>query len=247
MPLWRRVLSLRFFFRTLAFGLAFTVIAACVASYLLRPYYERAKTFDLSLVSASSQNTAKGRSPVTLEDVPSHLIDALIATEDSRFYQHWGFDLVGILRATATNIRQRRNAEGASTITQQLARQTYNLRAPDYGRKATEIFLARRIEQYYSKREILQHYLNLVYFGNGFYGIGAASQGYYKKAPISLTLPESATLVGAIKRPRDYNPRDNPHLSTEVKNHTLRRMLAQGMITPTDYRALTGKPGKTKR
>src|SRR5690606_34640567 len=138
------------------------------------------------------------------EEIPTHFIDALVAAEDQRFYSHYGFDLMGLARAALANYRAEKIRQGGSTLTQQLARAVYELKGKEVDRKLREIALAVRIEQRYTKDEILVHYLNQIYFGSGFYGIGSAARGYFGKKVSELTVGESALLCGVIPAPRDY-------------------------------------------
>ncbi|HET7318336.1 MAG TPA: transglycosylase domain-containing protein, partial [Nitrospirota bacterium] len=132
----------------------------------------------------------ENRTPVALEDVPENLIKALIATEDVRFYSHWGIDYRGIARALYRNLRARRVIEGGSTLTQQLAKVLFLTPERSYARKLKELAVALRIEQCYTKREILTFYLNQVYFGNGAYGVEAAARIYYGKSARDLNIAE---------------------------------------------------------
>ncbi len=176
----------------------------------------------------------KNRKIVTLEDVPPHLIDALLATEDERFYQHEGYDFWGIARASVANLRARRIRQGASTITQQLARNACALTERSYDRKITEIFLAWRIERAYSKSEILVGYLNRIYLGSGFWGIGAAAEGYFSKNVADLDLGESAMLCGIIKSPNPSSPFRDYERAAAARDDTLNRMVRSGLLDPAD-------------
>ncbi len=202
------------------------VVALGIGTAVLAPYWKAAQTYDIAAIDGSEH--AKLISGTS--HLPQHLIDALTATEDSRFFDHGGWDPKGIGRAAFVNFRKGEVAEGASTLTQQLARNAYEIREERFAKKAIEIFLARRIEEKYTKDQILTHYLNEVYFGNSYYGIEAAAQGYYSKPASALTLAESATLVGLIKRPSSYNPVNNPKAARKVRDHSLRRMHLVGAI-----------------
>ena len=161
-------------------------------------YQKRAEEFDLEqmgeMESASILYDRKGREfgklfiqnrqPVPYERLPEMLTKAVIAAEDNRFYDHDGVDYMGILRAALTNYRKGKIAQGASTVTQQVARNSFELLERTYERKLIELYLAWRIEKKFSKKEIMNFYLNRVYFGSGFYGAEAASQGYFGKPSI---------------------------------------------------------------
>jgi len=172
----------------------------------------------------------QNRDTVPLSEVSQHMIDAVVAAEDARYYNHQGVDTVGIVRAAITNWKAGRIAQGASTITQQLARNTFELRERSYERKLIEIFLARRIEQAYSKAEILEMYLNRIYFGSGLYGVESASKGYFGKSAKDLTLSEAAALAGLIKSPNRYSPWNNKPGAVDQRNYVIARMLEEELI-----------------
>ncbi|TLD72780.1 hypothetical protein FEM03_01535 [Phragmitibacter flavus] len=178
---------------------------------------------------------ADNRRFVTLNQVPKDVIDALIATEDARFYQHGGFDYQGISRAMVRNVSRMSIRQGGSTITQQLARQAFNLKGRTFRRKLLETFVACRIEQNYSKSDILEYYLNQIYLGNGFYGIGSGARGYFGKEIGDLTLEEGALLVGIIKAPVSFSPFKNMEAAKRARNLTLQRML---VLHPTESKRI---------
>ena len=138
-----------------------------------------------------------------------HLIHAIVAIEDQRFYDHHGFDLIRIVSAALQNLRDGRASQGGSTITQQLARQSFLSAGKTYRRKIQELILASRLEGMYSKDRILELYLNKVYFGDGLYGVEAAARGYFGKHASELTVPEPALLAGLVQSPSRYSPTDN--------------------------------------
>lgn len=179
---------------------------------------------------------------VRLDALPPHVIDALIATEDSRFYRHHGVDYVGIARAMVKNLAHLSVKQGGSTITQQLARQTFSLKGRTFDRKLLETFVARRIEKSFSKSEILECYLNRIYLGHGFYGVGAAARGYFGKDVKDLTLQEGALLVGIIKAPVPYSPFRNPDAARRVRDLTLKRMHRLEMIDSGTLASAQGLP-----
>ena len=146
------------------------------------------------------------RIEVPLTEISPNLTKALIAIEDQRFHDHRGFDLVRIVSAAIANVRHGRKAQGGSTITQQLARQSFLTPNKAYRRKVQELILAARIERIYSKPQILELYLNKVYFGDGLYGVEAASRGYFGKHASEVTVPEAALLAGLVKSPSSYAP-----------------------------------------
>jgi penicillin-binding protein 1A len=170
------------------------------------------------------------RVPISLNDMPIHLRNAFIAIEDVRFYQHSGFDLRGIARAFYRNVVRQGLSEGASTITQQLARNLYLTQEKTLKRKIEELILAINIERNYSKEEILHMYLNLIYLGEGAYGVEAASYTYFDKRAKDLTLPEAATLASLTRAPSRSSPFKNAKKTFERRNLVLDKMYQAGFI-----------------
>ena len=166
-----------------------------------------------------------------LREVPRHLIDAVLAVEDTRFFEHPGLDIWGILRATWTNFKRGGKVEGASTITQQLARSLFLTPERTFHRKIRELFLALKMEFILTKEQILEMYLNQIYFGHGAYGVGTASLTYFGKALSELQLHESAFLAGLLKAPNTYSPYNNYDLAKQRQEHVLGRMVQAGFLT----------------
>jgi 1A family penicillin-binding protein len=182
------------------------------------------------------------RTDVPLAEISPNLTRALIATEDQRFYDHRGFDIYRIASAAWADIRHRRAAQGASTITQQLVRQSFLKPDKTFRRKLQELILAGRIEQLYSKSQILELYLNKVYFGDGRYGVEAAARGYFGKPASALSVSEAATLAGLVKSPSSYAPTVNMERATARRNVVLQSMLEAGAIDrPTWQEARSSK------
>lgn len=179
----------------------------------------------------------QNRTIVSLDNIPKDFINALIATEDRKFYKHWGVDLDRIMKAGIKNLFSFSIKEGASTITQQLARNLYSSIGTQVTltRKIREAITAVQIEKTYTKNEILLLYLNQVYFGRGAYGIEAAAQTYFDKTSSELTLDECATLVGILKSPYAYNPIDNIDESIKRRNIVLNNMYDEGYISKEIY------------
>ncbi|WP_076412438.1 penicillin-binding protein 1A [Shewanella sp. UCD-KL12] len=183
-----------------------------------------------------SQFGEKRRIPVSFQDVPPMLINAVLDTEDARFFEHHGIDPIGITRAAIILITTGKKSQGASTITQQVARGFFLSREKTYIRKIKEIFLAIKIEKALSKEEILELYLNRSFLGNRAYGVGAAAQVYYGKELEELTLPEMAMIAGLPQAPSAANPIRNPERATNRRNWVLSRMLEKKNITQTQYK-----------
>ena len=177
------------------------------------------------------------RIEVPLSEISPNLTKALIAIEDQRFNEHRGFDLVRIVSAAAVNLRHGREAQGGSTITQQLARQSFLTPNKSYRRKLQELILAARIERIYSKPEILELYLNKVYFGDGLYGVEAASRGYFGKHASEVSVPEAALLAGLVKSPSSYAPTVSLERAVARRNIVLQAMLETGAIDKTQWQA----------
>lgn len=182
------------------------------------------------------------RIPVKLENVPQRLQDAFLATEDSRFYDHHGLDPVGIARAIFVAVNNGGASQGASTITQQLARNFFLTPEKTIIRKAREAVLAIEIENALSKQEILELYLNKIFLGYRSYGVAAAAQTYFGKNLDELTLSEMAVIAGLPKAPSTMNPLYSPKRAEERRNVVLSRMLDENKITKAEYDAAIKEP-----
>ena len=205
----------------------------------------QARTFDLNkleqMESASvildrngkifGQIYVENRETVPYEQLPADLINAVVAVEDAKFYQHHGYDLLGIIRATLKNFTAGHVRQGASTITQQLARNSFSLKERTFRRKLLEVFLAQRIEDQFGKQKIMELYLNRIYFGGGLYGAEAAARGYFGKPAREMSLAECATLAGLIKSPNRLSPWTDRANSREVRDYALDRMRDLGFIS----------------
>jgi 1A family penicillin-binding protein len=212
---------------------------------------EQAAGFDLShleqMESASvildrnnkifGQIYVENRETVPYDQLPPDLVNAIIATEDNKFYQHHGYDLLGIIRAALKNAVAGHVRQGASTVTQQLARNSFDLRGKTFRRKLLEMFVARRIEDHFSKQQIMELYLNRIYFGGGLYGAEAAARGYFDKPAREMTLAECATLAGLIKSPNKLSPWADQQASHEARNFVLGRMHELGFIDDAQYQS----------
>ena len=252
LPFYRR----GWFSALVAFALLCLVSAFGVYSVVVAPLRRDAEKFDLEelkkLESASIIFDRDGdemarlyvlnRTPVPITEVPQHLIDALVAQEDSRFFKHDGVDYIGLLRAVKENIVAREVTQGASTVTQQLARQTFKLLERSYRRKILEAFIAQRIEKHFSKAEILELYLNRIFFGVNFYGVQAAARGYFGKDVKELSIEEAATIVGLIKSPNNIQPIKHPQRAMKERNYVLERMSIEGTLTRDEAAKLKRKP-----
>jgi penicillin-binding protein 1A len=171
------------------------------------------------------------RETITYDAIPKHLVDAFIASEDQRFYEHSGVDYRGIARAVLANVQSRDTVEGASTITQQLARIVFLDQERSYQRKIKEALMAVRLEESLTKQQIIERYLNLVYLGSGAYGVADAAWIYFGKTIDQLTIAESAMIAGMAPAPSLYSPAVNVESARSQRNRVIRRMLATEVIT----------------
>ena len=177
-----------------------------------------------------------------IDKIPHLVRDAFIANEDHNFYKHHGVDFFGIARAGIADLSHHRVEQGASTITQQLARGLFYTPQQTIARKVQEALLAMEIERYYTKDEILERYLNLIYLGSGAYGVGAAAHTYFGRSIGTLTLGQSAMLAGLIAAPSDYSPYVNLPLARERERHVLDRMAESGYVTQAQADAAYAAP-----
>jgi penicillin-binding protein 1A len=243
----RRVLRLICVFVVVALvlpvGAAGTVLAALVLLPLpasLPPANPEVKARISHIVDAQGRELASFRTfeqriPVKPSDIPDVLKQAVVASEDQRFYSHGGVDVQGSLRALWADVRGKQYAQGGSTITQQYVKEAYLSRERTLSRKLREAMIARYIDREIPKDEILYRYLSIIYFGDGAYGVGAASESYFHKQVQDLTLSEAALLAGIIPAPSDYEPRHNPANAERRRVAVLRAMLDQKRITQKQF------------
>ncbi|WP_395733523.1 transglycosylase domain-containing protein [Prosthecobacter sp.] len=249
--------SLPRWFRFIGGTCAVFLLIGLIAFALVWHHYSAlAATYDMAALTRGQNETlikgAQGepigsaseieREIVTLDDVPITLVQAIIATEDARFFSHPGFDFIGLTRAAVKNFTSRGIRQGGSTITQQLARNAFGLQGRSYERKITEIFLAMRIEREYTKEQILTHYINRIYLGTGCSGVGAAARCYFGKDVHDISLVESATLAGIIKAPVAFSPITQPALAKQKRDLTLQRMAETGSITAAEAAVARDQP-----
>ncbi|MFC4991316.1 transglycosylase domain-containing protein [Rubritalea tangerina] len=260
----KKAIFLRKWFLALVFVFFLGVVGAYTAYVVVtEPYRERAKGYDMTLVNVVELPSliydreereigrlfVENRSPISIEEVPQKMIDALISGEDSRFLQHNGVDYMGIVRAAILNYKSGSQDSGASTLTMQLARNAYNLKdealergESGYERKLVEIYLAQRIEKHYTKQKILEFYLNRVAFGSGYFGVRSAALGYFGKEPKDLNVEECASLVGCIKNPSTFSPLRSTKNNKKARDHVLNRMAIEGRITISESKRLQDLP-----
>jgi 1A family penicillin-binding protein len=225
--------------------LALTLFAVTIyCALLVAQLRVQAATYELSkldqMESASvildrngkifGQIYVENRQTIPYEQIPRDLVNAVVAVEDSKFYQHSGYDAWGIVRAALKNVTAGHVRQGGSTITQQLARNSFSLKERTVRRKLLEIFLAERIEEQLGKQKIMELYLNRIYFGGGLYGAEAAARGYFDKPAHDMSLTECATLAGLIKSPNRLSPWSDRSAAREARNVVLARMRDLGFI-----------------
>lgn len=259
----KRFFKLKWLICLLLLGLVVLGVGYQVFDSKTEPFRKRAEKYDLSMIDDVEIKSlildrkgrelgrifVENRDKIGIKEVPQVMIEALVAGEDQRFFEHDGVDRIGVVRAAYLNWRAGRRTQGASTLTQQLARNAFHLKedAQKRGegaleRKAVEAYLALRIEKVYSKDQILEFYLNRIPFGSGYYGIRSAALGYFGKEPRDLTVSECASLVGCIKNPTRISPLNNIEENMKARNQVLARMVAEGFISSKEGKQLQARP-----
>ncbi|GIP40342.1 penicillin-binding protein [Paenibacillus sp. J31TS4] len=230
-----------FLFLAFGSGISALAISRMDISRLEAPAPKSTMLYDLNGQEASLLSSAKIE-PAPLAEMPDYLLNAVVATEDRRFYEHSGVDLVSIGRALVRDIRSQRFVEGGSTITQQLAKNLFLPTDKKLSRKLKEAAYAIKIDLSYDKSHILELYLNNIYYGEGRWGIKAAAREYFNKEVKDLTLEEAALLAGLPKAPSAYSPRKNMEKALERRNLVLSLMRDQQYISEQQYAAAAAKP-----
>ena len=256
-PLWKRCLP-EFLHGPVKLTFMLGLIGAVALSALAFFYFMLAMRFDLDEVARLPAGTvfydrkgvelivpgSTGRRLVKRDDIPDFLVKSLLAREDARFFEHHGVDIRGLARATVRNIKDRDFTQGASTLSMQLTRNSFNIRQKSLHRKFLEIALTLRLEKHYTKDEILTHYLNRIYFGAGAYGIEQASRTYFGKSTRNLSNGECALIVGIIRGPHIFSPVRRPDAALAQRRQTLQRMTVMGFITDEERIAIADEPLK---
>ena len=184
---------------------------------------------------------------VRIEDLPDHVKNAFIAAEDARFYDHPGVDVVRILGAAWSDLKAGAFVEGASTITQQLIKLTHLNSRKELSRKVDEAILAVQLERLYGKDQILEMYLNTVYFGSGYYGLETAARGYFGVSAAELRLDQAALLAGVLKSPARFSPQRRPEASVGRRGVILHLMAEYGMISEAEADEASARPLRLKK
>ncbi len=256
-PLRRKYSELRWWQKTLVFLFLLMAASASTAAAGLHFFYAHlASQQDLSDLGRMPQRSivydrneeivgrlhGANRIVVSAKDVSPFFVDAIVAREDARFFSHHGVDYLGALRALLRNVKDKRFVQGASTITMQLARNSYFTADKTLHRKLLEIAVARRIEDLYTKEEILTYYINRIYFGAGLYGIDRAAQDYFHKHPRDLSLGEAALLAGIIRAPSRLSPLKHYEDALEERDAVLTRMVDEGYASDEEVARARGQP-----
>lgn len=253
-PRWRRILALPLVRLAVIVVLSAGCAALLIAAMILFHYDRQAARYDLEAVGRmpmeSTVTDATGAllgylhgenvgTPLPLEEISPFFLNALVAREDSRFHEHHGIDHRGLIRAWLRNFREKRTVQGGSTLTMQLTRMTFGLTGRTMQRKLLEMAIARRIEQRYTKEEILAHYVNRVFLGTGMNGIEQAARGYFGKHASELSLPEAAMIAGVIRAPNGFSPFRHYDAALREMRSTLGRMVDEGLLDEAEAEAMT--------
>lgn len=222
----------KFIFKMILLVLIVLLISSCVLLFLGYNYYCKSMN-EKSLVDRVTDITSE-ENFTKFDELSKNYINAVIAVEDHRFYEHGAVDFISIGRAFFVNIRDKELKEGGSTITQQVAKNVCLSQEKNALRKIAEFFASYDLEKNYSKNEIFELYVNTAYFGDGYYGIKQASKGYYNKTPDNLSLEEASMLAGVPNAPSAYAPTKNFELAKQRRSHVLKKMVEYNYISQKD-------------
>lgn len=206
------------------FSLVFLIMLITVTFVGYKGYKMYKEATEKTPINDKINEIKKQENYTTLDNISEYVINAVIAVEDHRFYEHKGIDLISTTKAIFTNIRQKDIITGGSSITQQLAKNMYFSQEKQFSRKFAEIFVVSYLEEYLTKDEILELYLNTIYYGNGYYGIGEASIGYFNKKPNELTISEASILAGLPNAPSAYSLTEHKDLAIKRQKQVLEAM-----------------------
>ena len=206
------------------FSLVFLIMLITVTFVGYKGYKMYKEATEKTPINDKINKIKKQENYTTLDNISEYVINAVIAVEDHRFYEHKGIDLISTTKAIFTNIRQKDIITGGSSITQQLAKNMYFSQEKQFSRKFAEIFVVSYLEEYLTKDEILELYLNTIYYGNGYYGIGEASIGYFNKKPNELTISEASILAGLPNAPSAYSLTEHKDLAIKRQKQVLEAM-----------------------
>ena len=250
-------LVLRYLFVLLVITMFFVGVVLGLFNWYSKelPPLSEVKRFDMSVGSEVYDRydnlihtfSIERRRLTNINELPDYLKQGLLAVEDKNFYNHWGMDLFGLLRAIVKDMKSGRFSQGASTLTQQLARNMFLSLDKQLPRKIKELLLSIQIEKHFSKDEIMEFYLNKAPFGPGLYGIEVASQRYFDKPAKDLTIPEAALLIGMPQLPSGYYPYRHPKRALKRRNLVLKRMMLENVITQKQYKDAIAKDIELKK
>lgn len=225
----------------------FLVIGICFGAVVaLKGYSMYQNALESASLTEVVQSIRNKENYTTIDEMPQTYLEAVISVEDHRFYNHFGIDPLAIGRALVNDIKAGSFVEGGSTVTQQLAKNMFFSQEKELTRKAAEVFAAFDIEKNYTKDEILELYLNTIYFGSGYYCVRDASQGYFNKEPIDMTEYESTLLAGIPNAPSAYDPTINPVLAQERQQQVISRMVKYGYFSQEEAVTASGQPLSAK-
>lgn len=211
-------------------------IAISIIIYLGYDMYKKVTNETSIATKVAKIESSANYTPI--EEIPDSFKKAIVATEDHRFRDHNGFDMIAFCRALLTNVKDGELSEGGSTITQQLGRNMYFTQEKLFTRKIAELFVAFELEDNYSKDKILEYYINTIYYGDGYTGIKKAAQGYFNKAPSELNLYEATLLAGLPNAPSAYSPTKNISLAHKRQNQVLNSMVREGFLSEEERESI---------
>lgn len=211
---------------------SFLILAIIILTGILcvKGYMDYREVLDRKSVEEMAAEIESIDNYTQIEDLPQTYIDAVLAVEDKRFYAHPGLDPIATGRALVNDIRARAYVEGGSTITQQLAKNQYFTQEKNMTRKVAEMFMAFKIESELDKDQIFELYVNSIFFGNGYYCVADAAQGYFGKPPSEMNFDECTLLAGIPNAPSNYNPVASPELARERKAQVIEKMIKAGYL-----------------
>lgn len=212
-------------------GFILLIIIIIISVYIGIGYKMYKNALQKMPIQEKISNIRQEKNYTTFEELPKTYIDAVIAVEDHRFYKHKGVDIVAVCRAIFNDIKNKELREGGSSITQQLCKNIYFNQNRKLSRKIAETFMAIKMEKECSKKEIFELYVNTSYFGDGYYCIGDASQGYFNKKPIDMNIYECTLLAGVPNAPSIYAPTNNLELAEQRQKQVINKMVEYGYLT----------------
>lgn len=208
------------------------IVAIAIASFFVKEGYDLyVQAISKTSIQEKMAEIKSNENYTTYEELPENYRNAVIAVEDKRFFVHSGVDVISITRAILIDLKEMSFEEGGSTITQQLAKNVYFTQEKKITRKIAEVFMAVELEKQCSKEEIFEMYVNTSYFGDGYYCVKEASEGYFEKLPKDMNLYECTLLAGIPNAPSVYAPTKNPELTRQRQAQVLRKMIKQGYVT----------------